>query len=305
MPKISCRGSTVLLASALDMEEARRRNVNATDLAMKPIAFDPDKLPQRAGFELKVDGIGLLDVNGHLQSLEGVPFDAAMHLAHELERIREAFGTDIVLHGEFFEPDGFNATLSAFRSGKSKAGAAVIWDAVTLKAWHGFEQTPHLHERHAMLQAAFSVAMPRMVRQSRLISLHTTAIDYLEGVLDEALVSAQSYAVALDGIVIKDMDAPYVRGPSPYWLKMKPNESIDVVLQSVRMDGERVKSLVVTFEGKPLVVGSGLSEELRASPDEFWSGRIVEIKHVGRDERGQLRGCSFVRFRDDKEGARA
>jgi ATP-dependent DNA ligase len=286
--------TTMLLTSASDMEDARRRNVMATELAMKPAAFDADRMPSRAGFELKIDGIGFLDVNSHLQSLEGAPFEAALHLAHELERLREAFGTEMVLHGEFVERDGFNATLSAFRSGASKSGAVILWDAVTLKAWHGFEQSWPLHERRALLQAAFDVAMPRMVKLNPLIPCPSDAA-FLEGALDEALDGGH------EGLVIKDLDSPYIRARSPWWMKLKPHETIDVPIQAVRVDDGRVRSLIVTFEGRPVVVGSGLSEEMRSTPAEFAAGRMVEIKHVGRTPGGQLRGASFVRFRDDKE----
>jgi hypothetical protein len=286
----------MLLASADDMEEARRRNVNATELAMKPAAFDPAKLPQRAGFDLKIDGIGFLDVNAHLQSLEGAPFEAALHLAHELGRIRDAFGTEMVLHGEFVEAGGFNATLSAFRKGESKSGAVILWDALTLKAWHGFEQSPPLYERRALLQGAFGVAMPRMVKLNPLIPCPSD-MAFLEGALDEALDSGH------EGLVVKDMDAPYVRARSAYWMKLKADVTIDVPIQAVRIEDGTVRSLIVTFEGKPVVVGSGIADQLRGAPEEFWAGRMVEIRHVGRTESGALRGVSFVRFRDDK-GAR-
>lgn len=281
------------LATADEMNEARRRNVNATELAMKPAAYDPARLPQRMGFELKVDGIGFLDVNGTLQSLEGVDFHAALHLANELAAIRQAFGTEMVLHGEFIEAGGFNATLRAFRTGRSEGGGVVLWDAVTLKAWHGFEQSLPLYERREMLQAAFAAARPTMIALNPLMQCPSDP-EIVEGALNKALQSGQ------EGIVVKDMDSPYQRGRNAYWMKVKDSVTVDVPLQAVRMDGERVKSIIVTLDGKPVVVGSGLSETLRLQLDEFWAGRMVEIRHVGRTDSGALRGASFVRFRDDK-----
>lgn len=290
----------MIQGTAEQFEEARNRNVNATHLAAQPIAYDPARMPNRGVVELKVDGIGLLDVNGNLQSLEGVPFEAARHLAHELDAIRQAFGTEMVLQGEFHEPGGFNATLSAFNSGQSEGGMVALFDAVPLKAWHGYEWSTDLFDRRALLQAAVDMVRPGMVSL-----LSWTAIpvdlpaeeknDFVQVALDHAL------AGGFEGLVLKDADSPYQRGPSPYWMKVKPDTTVDVPIQAVRIEDGRVRSIVVTFEGKPCVVGSGISEALRVQPDEFPAGRLVEIRHVGRTQSGALRGTSFCRFRDDKE----
>lgn len=286
-------------ASAEDMDEARRRNVNANELAMLPAAYDAARLPTRVGIELKVDGIGLLDVNGRLLSLEGSPFLAAEHLAHELAAIREAFGREMVLHGEFFEPEGFEAALSSFRRGESFAGAAVLFDAVTLKAWHGHEQSPALWMRRELLKTAFDAVRPRMVTLSPITEWSAPTAVLVDLALDEAIAGGH------EGLVVKDLDSPYSRGRSAYWMKVKPVETVDVPIQAVRQENGRVRSIVVTFEGRPIVVGAAIPDQLRVQPHEFETGRIVEIRHVGKTPGGLLRGTSFVRFRDDKKGARA
>ncbi len=285
----------MLQSTADQMEEARHANVMASELGMKPVPYDPDKLPVRCGFELKIDGIGLIDVAGTVQSLEGSPFDCARHLFHELAVIRHAFGTDMVLQGEYIERGGFNATLAAFNSGESKAGGVVLWDAVPLKAWHGYEQSLPLADRRAMLVAAIAAAGPGMVKLNPLV----------ECAPDDAVIQ-EALRVALDGhhegLVVKDLASPYVRARSRWWQKLKPCVTVDLPIQSVRIENDRVSSIIVTYDGKPLVVGV-MPESLRHQPDEFTLGRIVEIKHVGRNANGTLRGTSFVRFRDDK-GAR-
>lgn len=287
--------------AAEDFEDARRRNVNADELGMLPVPYDPAKLGPRIGVELKIDGIGILDVNSHLQSLEGASFDCALHLARELGALRAAFGTPMVLHGEFFERGGFNATLGAFRSGKSKGGVIILWDALTLKAWHGHEQSPPLWQRRAQLEAAFATVRPGMIGLSKLVEAVPADAPMIELALQTAIDGGH------EGLVVKDLDSPYRRGRSSWWMKVKPVETIDVPIQAVRADEDgRVKSVVVTVAGKPAVIGSGFSETLRCCPEEFEAGRMVEIKCVGRTEAGQLRDASFVRFRDDKmKGGRA
>lgn len=276
--------------NAVDMEEARRRNLNAGHLAMKATAFDEGKLGPRIGVEIKVDGIGLLDVNGHVQSLEGVPFDCAAHLFDELKAIRDALGDQYVLHGEYIEGDGFNATLRAFKSGVGQ-GAVVLWDAVSLKGWLGYEQTAVLSTRRAQLQAAIDGTGAKMVR---LVDQAPITRHSLGGALKAAVEDGH------EGLVVKDLDSPYVRGPSPYWMKLKPIETVDAPIQAIRIEDGMIRSIVVTVDGKPAAVAAGIGDHLRMLPHEFEIGRMVEIKHVGKTERGALRGASFLRFRDDK-----
>jgi hypothetical protein len=197
----------MLHASVDDVEYARRHNVNSDELAALAIPYDPEKLPQRMGVEIKVDGIGIIDVNGTIQTLEGVPFEAALHLAHELGALRQAFGTEMMLHGEFFEPGGFNATLSAFRAGVSTAGAVALWDAITLKAWHGHEQTPPLWMRRAQLEGAFMAVRPRMVVLNPLVPAGECSDAWVQGALANAVDDGH------EGIVVKDIQtrAPGMR----------------------------------------------------------------------------------------------
>lgn len=286
-----------MLATADQMEEARRRNVNANDLAMKPLAYDPEHLPARAGFELKVDGIGLLDVNGNVQTLEAVDLECARHLEGELSALRAAFGVPMVLHGEYIEPGGFEATLAAFRRRQGEAGCAILWDAVPLKVWHGFETSMPLVDRRAQLEAAFAAVRPRMLSLNSLQPINDPdPAAVVAGALEKTLEAG------FEGLVIKDMDSPYRRGPSRYWMKAKGCETLDVPVQGVRVDDSgRLQSIIVTVEGRPAIVGAGFSEALRLEPAEFVTGRIVEIRHIGKTRNGCLKGAAFVRFRDDKE----
>lgn len=288
----------MLHAHAEQMEDARRRNVSASDLAMKPVPYKPELLPARVGVEIKLDGIGILDVNGTVQTIQGVEFIAARHLQHELDAIRNMFGEPMVLHGEFLERGGFNATLSAFQSGESRGGIVVLWDAVTLKAWLGHAQSPPLDERRAMLETAIQTVRPNMVTLNPLQLLLGNSQDRVTEALQAALANRH------EGIVVKDMDSPYVRGPSPFWLKAKGVETIDARIQGVRMhdDVERMKAVIVTLDGKPAFVGSGFTEAQRVDPSDFAIGRWIEIRHLGRMPSGALKSATFVRFRDDKKG---
>lgn len=278
--------------TAQAMEDARKRNIMANELGMKPVPYDPAKLGMRYGFEIKVDGIGLLDVNGIVQSLAGVDFLAASHLLDELAAVRDAFGRPMVLHGEYIEKAGFEAALSSFQRGEG-SGAVMLWDAVPLAVWHGHEIGQPLVDRRQALVAAMDVVKPKMLGMLQWGNLFSS--------VDVEVAAKEAIELGAEGIIVKDMDSPYVRAKSPYWMKIKRVESVDVPIQAVHVEDARVTKIIVTVDGKPCMVPVGFSEDLRLHLGEFRVGRIVEIKHNGRTSGGLLKSACFLRFRDDLE----
>jgi len=118
-----------------------------------------------------------------------------------------------------------------------------------------------------------------------------------------------------EGIMIKNLDAPYVCKRSTDWMKWKPTITVDLEVVGVeegtgRNQG-RLGALVCAGQddGKDITVnvGSGFSDSDR---DEYWTnsshiiGRTAEIMcdviTQNRDGTYSLRFPRFVRFRDDK-----
>lgn len=118
-----------------------------------------------------------------------------------------------------------------------------------------------------------------------------------------------------EGIMIKDLDAPYECDRSVYWMKWKPTITLDLMAIKLEEGTGRNKGRLgaIVCHGIDqdreieVNVGSGYTDEER---DEFWKhqdsilGRTVEVQAdaVTKNKNGtySMRFPRFLRFRDDK-----
>lgn len=126
---------------------------------------------------------------------------------------------------------------------------------------------------------------------------------------------ADALALGLEGIMVKDMSAPYECKRTTHWMKIKPVADYDLkVIQVVEGEGKYVGSMGAllcegTDDGRLIrvSVGSGFSDEQRA---EIWKNRkkaigqtaVVLCDAVTQSNTGEysLRFPRFKCFRDDK-----
>jgi len=124
-------------------------------------------------------------------------------------------------------------------------------------------------------------------------------------------------ADGFEGIMIKDLDAPYECRRSSFWMKWKPTISLDLTVigmeEGTGRNAGRLGALIcegVDNERHVRVnVGSGLSDSDR---DVFWSSRNSIIGHLvevqadavtqNQDGSYSLRFPRFLRFRDFEAG---
>jgi len=110
-----------------------------------------------------------------------------------------------------------------------------------------------------------------------------------------------------EGVMVKDLDAPYKFGRGYEVMKLKVFHDADLkiegLLEGTGKHSGKLGSVVVDYNGVKVQVGSGFSDELRES---IWSnsaefiGRMIEVRYQEETPDGSLRFPTFVCFRNDR-----
>ena len=127
--------------------------------------------------------------------------------------------------------------------------------------------------------------------------------------IDAPALLQEATAKGWEGVVLKDIDAPYYAGKrSKAWLKLKEQTTYDCKVVGFqpgkgRLDGAAGALLVLSPKGKLVAVGSGLTDDQRLEINdhpERWVGRQVEIACQQFTPSGSMRHPVFIRPRWDK-----
>lgn len=153
------------------------------------------------------------------------------------------------------------------------------------------------------------------------LEYETIDLDTLTGQKRLSELRAEAAESGMEGVMVKNVDAPYVCDRSNKWLKIKPVISVDLEIVDTEHGkaGKKHENVLGNLickghdRGKDILVsvGSGFSDEQR---EDFWNnrkklvGRIVEIEADAISESDQtkttgfysLRFPRFKSFRDDK-----
>ena len=110
-----------------------------------------------------------------------------------------------------------------------------------------------------------------------------------------------------EGVMVKMCEAPYKFGRGWEVMKLKAFHDVDLpILQLLEGTGKnsgKLGSVVVSYNGVNVQVGSGFSDDLR---DTIWGdkesfiGRVIEIRYQEVTPDGSLRFPTFVCFRNDR-----
>ena len=257
---------------------------------------------RRICVEPKLDGIRCVSIvrNGKvsLYARSGkqiINFDNT--IGKELETL-----PDGVYDGEIMGKDFTALMRQAYRKEQVDVSDTYmgIFDFLSLEEWDSKDSTMTCEERYVNLM---HYVMPERYKFLKVVERIYCMSNY------EFIKHHHDNFVDLgfEGVMIKDLDAPYKFGRGHEVMKFKSFHDVDLeikkLLEGTGRHAGKLGSVIVNFEGVDVQVGSGFSDELRElvwqNPDDF-IGRVIEVRYQEVTPDGSLRFPTFVCFRNDK-----
>ena len=273
--------------------------------------------------EVKLDGVRVITIvypNGRVDqfSRNGKELVNFPHIKEQLSKVASGFDHPYVLDGEVMSSSFQDLMKQVHRKSDVQSEDAILYlfDIVPLDNFQkGFCNILQA-ERSATLQNWFELEQENLPN-IRVLEQELVDLDTDEGRKLFRQINQDAIAGGYEGIMIKDVEAPYECKRSHSWLKLKP--FIEVSLSVVAVEegtGRNVGKLGALVcegvdDGKTIRVnvGSGFSD---ADRDSYWVGReeligdIVEVRAdaITRNQDGSysLRFPRFLHFRGFENG---
>jgi DNA ligase-1 len=278
--------------------------------------------------EQKLDGVRVLAVvtktTVNLYSRNGKPFDNFPHIVESLEDIKNKFAKlfqacphGFVLDGEIIG-ESFQALMKqAQRKTDIKTDGMTysVFDVLPLADFERGFWNAQQHKRFHILEEYRAVF--EMTDCVRVMVGIDVDLDTAEGHDVMRRYAEDAVEAGFEGIMIKDLGAPYECRRSTFWMKWKPTITVDLnIVGFEEGTGRNLGRLgAIICEGDDngrrinVNVGSGLSD---ANRDEYWSARdqllgdVVEVEAdaitQNQDGTYSLRFPRLVRFRGFEPG---
>jgi len=281
------------------------------------------KMKGKKRIECKLDGVRVLAVVTHvgtqLYSRNGKPFDNFPQVAGAIDSVSKklAMQMPFVLDGEIVG-ESFQALMKQAQRKSDVATQGMVYHVFDVIPLHDFERGHWNAQQYKRIN---------ILEDSRARFETTDCVRIMPGVevdLDTAeghdvmrRFAEDAIAQGFEGIMIKDVGAPYECKRSSFWMKWKPVITVDLNIigfeEGTGRNEGRLGAIICEGEDNGrrinVNVGSGLSD---ANRDEYWSardkllGNVVEVAAdaVTQNQDGtySLRFPRFVRFRGFEPG---
>lgn len=283
------------------------------------------KVVGRKLIEVKLDGVRVITIvypDGRVDqfSRNGKELVNFPLIKEQFARVARAGGISepTVFDGEVMSSSFQDLMKHVHRKSDVKTDDAILhlFDIVPLADFETGKCATRQDQRSQMLEVWHST-WANVIPNITVVGQKNVDLNTALGQLQYKEINAQAIAGGYEGIMIKDIDAPYECKRTVAWLKLKP--FIEVSLEVINVEegtGKNVGRLGALVcsgvdDGKTITVnvGSGFSDDQRI---EFWNlrseliGNVVEVRAdaVTQNQDGtySLRFPRFLRFRGFKAG---
>jgi DNA ligase-1 len=253
-----------------------------------------------------------------LHSRNGKVFENFKHIENEIAMAFKDLDEDWVLDGEVTSRTFQSLMTQVHRKKDADASDAVfnVFDAIPLNDFlkGKYKKTQHERSKHLVGLVYSFFANSKVVKRLDYVVADLNTDEGKQQLEDMRDLAAK---MGLEGVMVKDANAPYECKRTDAWLKIKPNITVDLTVVNIeegtgRNEG-RLGALVCkgVDNGRSICVnvGSGFSDGDR---DVFWNnrssvvGQTVEVKAdaVTQNQDGSysLRFPRFLRFRGFEAG---
>lgn len=284
------------------------------------------KVTGRKMIEVKLDGVRVLTVvypDGRVDQYsrngkELVNFD---HIKQQISLCAGQFKEPMVLDGEVMSKSFQDLMTQVHRKSNVKAGDAILYlfDMIPLKDFQKGKYNVSQEDRTNALKDWYNNIFNTLIMAGNvnILDHEIVDLDTKEGNKRFREINKTAIAGGYEGIMIKDLKAPYECKRSVAWLKLKPFIEVSLKVTAIEEGTGKFECTMGAIlcegvdDGKEIKVsvGSGFSDSLR---DEIWANKkkvlndIAEIRAdaitQNRDGTYSLRFPRFKTFRGFKHG---
>ena len=281
------------------------------------------KLRGKKLLDYKLDGVRVLAVirNGNvtLHSRNGKVFENFAHIENQIRAATKDLDEAWVLDGEITSSTFQDLMKQVHRKRDADATDAVynLFDIVPLRSFQNGRDDLAQIRRSEFLRDFMDLFRSAECDNIRMLDFTAVDLDTEEGMEVLNTMRSQAKDMGLEGVMVKDADAPYECKRTTAWLKLKPFIEVSLSVKDIeegtgRNEG-RLGALVCEGEDDGnsirVNVGSGFSDSDRV---DFWNNRVsimgqtVEVRAdaVTQNQDGtySLRFPRFLRFRGFEPG---
>jgi DNA ligase-1 len=253
------------------------------------------KMRGKKQIEVKLDGVRVLvvihDTEGRkieMFSRNGKQFHNFDHIIEEIRTVLKEYPAPypLVLDGEVMSASFQDLMKQVHRKDNVSANDAVLhlFDIVPLENFLGSKWDKPQHVRSAMTKA-WVEQHTETLQHVTALSWETVDLDTEEGEARFVALNKAAVDGGYEGVMIKDVDAPYECKRSHSWLKAKPFIEVTLTVMAVEegtgRNAGRLGALVCAGQddGKDIRVnvGSGLTDDQRS---QFWNARDAVVSNL-------------------------